>query len=90
MDGWEFFNWFATLGFILCLVPQLMRTLRTRRADDISRRFLVLVLLSSASMMVYMVHVGNHVFAFAQGVNIAVWGIVLAVRLGFGARPKPA
>lgn len=87
MDGWELFNWLATAGFILCLLPQLTRTLRTRRADDISRRFLVLVLLSSASMGVYMVHVGNYVFAFAQAVNLLVWGTVLAVRLGVGARP---
>ncbi len=90
MDGWEFFNWLATIGFILCLVPQLTRTLRTRRADDISLPFLVLVVISSSCMLVYMVHVHNFVFAAAQAVNIAVWGTVLAVRLGVGARPSPA
>ena len=82
MDPWEYLNWAATVGFVLCLVPQLVRTLRTRRADDISRRFLVLVLFSSACMVAYMVHDGNYVFAFAQVVNLLVWGTVLAVQLG--------
>ena len=90
LDAWELLNWAATLGFVLCLVPQLIRTLRTRRADDISRRFLVLVLAASVCMLVYMLHVGNYVFAVAQVVNLAVWGIVLAVRFGVGARPVQA
>lgn len=82
MDGWELLNWAATVGFILCLAPQLGRTLRTRRADDISRRFLVLVLGASVCMLLYMLHQGNYVFAVAQAANLVVWGTVLAVRLG--------
>ena len=89
MDPWEFFNWFATLGFVLCLIPQLSRTLRTRKADDISVRFLVLVLLASLSMGIYMLHVQNYVFAAAQVVNLAAWGTVLAIRLGLGVKPQP-
>jgi uncharacterized protein with PQ loop repeat len=89
VDGWEVLNWAATAGFILCLVPQLVRTLRTRRADDISRKFLLLVLAASACMLVYMVHQGNYVFAMAQAANLLVWGMVLAVRLG-ALRPRTA
>jgi uncharacterized protein with PQ loop repeat len=89
VDGWEVLNWAATAGFILCLAPQLVRTLRTRRADDISRKFLVLVLAASTCMLVYMVHQGNYVFAVAQAANLAVWGTVLVVRLG-ALRPRAA
>lgn len=88
VDGWEALNWAATVGFILCLLPQLLRTLRTRRADDISRKFLLLVLAASSCMLLYMVHQGNYVFAVAQAANIVVWGTVLAVRLG-AMKPKP-
>ncbi len=89
MDAWELFNWAASAGFILCLVPQLVRTLRLRHADDISVPFLVLVNLSSASMLVYMLHVENWVFATAQIINILAWGTVLAVRFGaLGAHPQ--
>ncbi|MCA1819641.1 MAG: PQ-loop domain-containing transporter [Thermoplasmatota archaeon] len=80
-DPWELFNWSASLGFTVSLVPQLLRTLRLRRADDISRRFLVLVNLAAALMLVYSLHVGNWVFAAAQVANLLVWGTVLWFRL---------
>ena len=88
VDPWELFNWAASIGFSLALVPQLRRTLALRRADDISRRFLVLVLASSAFMLVYMAHAGNWVFAGAQVMNLAVWSIVLFFRMRPGA-PAP-
>ena len=89
MDVWDLLNWAATAGFILCLVPQLRRTLLTRKADDISRRFLYLVLFSSACMLPFMLHERNYVFAVAQAVNLLVWGTVLVVRLG-GLQPRAA
>lgn len=89
MDPWDLLNWVATAAFILCLVPQLLRTLRTRHADDISRRFLFLVLFASVCMFAYTMHTRNYVFAVAQLVNLVVWGIVLAIRLGVGAGPHP-
>jgi hypothetical protein len=35
-------------------------------------------------------HQGNYVFAVAQAANLAVWGMVLAVRLGALSRRAPA
>jgi hypothetical protein len=90
VDPWELFNWAASLGFSLALVPQLRRTLLLRRADDISRRFLVLVLASSAFMLTYMAHAGNWVFAVAQVMNLSVWSIVLYFRIRPGAPPAAA
>jgi uncharacterized protein with PQ loop repeat len=87
MDAWELLNWGASLGFTLALVPQLQRTLKLRRADDISRRFLLLVLVAATLMLVYSVRVGNYVFAAAQVANIAVWGIVLYYRVNPRLQP---
>ena len=84
---WETLNWLGTAGFIVCLLPQLVRTVRTRRADDISWGFLILVLLSSGSILPYMLHEGNYVFALAQAVNIVVWTVVLGCKIG-SRRPK--
>jgi uncharacterized protein with PQ loop repeat len=89
MDGWELFNWAGSVGFSLALVPQLRRTWTLRRADDISRKFLWLVLASSGFMLTYMAHAGNWVFAFAQGMNLLVWGIVLYFRVRPGAPATP-
>lgn len=88
MDPWEILNWAASIGFSLALVPQLRRTWLLRRADDISRRFLVLVLASSTFMLTYMAHAGNWVFAGAQVMNILVWSMVLYFRVRPGA-PAP-
>lgn len=90
MHLWELLNWAASLGFTLALVPQLVRTVRLRRADDISRRFLVLILLSSSMMLIYMARAGNWVFATAQVANILVWGVVLYFRFRPGGLPLHA
>ena len=81
-------NWVGSAGFILCLMPQLYRTLQRRSAEDLSLPFLVLVLVSSGCTLPYMLHRRNYVFASAQMVNLLVWGTVLYFRL-FPARPAP-
>jgi len=81
MDGWDVVITAGSIGFILCLVPQLVRTVQRRRADDVSIQFLVLVLASSALVLPYMMHKGEPVFALAQAVNLVVWSVVLWFRL---------
>lgn len=81
MDPWNILIWAGSAGFIICLMPQLWRTLRLRRADDISVTFLVLVLASSGLTLPYMLHAGEFVFAAAQAINLLVWGTVLYFRL---------
>lgn len=81
MDAWEWLNLLGSVGFVACLTPQLVRTLRLRRADDISLAFLVLVLFSSVCVLLYSLHGGNLVFAAAQAANLLVWGTVLWFKL---------
>jgi hypothetical protein len=85
MDPWEILIWIGSAGFIISLIPQLSRTLKIRRAEDFSRKFLVLVLISSGATLPYMLHVKEYVFAAAQAVNLLVWGTVLYFRLN----PQP-
>lgn len=81
MDVWDALIWTGSAGFILCLLPQLVRTLRRRSAEDLSLPFLVLVLVSSGVTMPYMLHEREFVFAAAQACNLLVWGTVLYFRL---------
>ncbi len=81
VDAWDLLIWAGSAGFILCLLPQLVRTLKRRSAEDLSVAFLVLVLVSSSCTLPYMVYKGEFVFAAAQAVNLAVWGTVLYFRL---------
>lgn len=86
---WDIAITVGSAGFILCLIPQLARTLSTRRADDLSLGFLILVLLSSAVTLPYMLHKAEYIFAAAQAVNLLVWGTVLYFRLRPGAKAAP-
>lgn len=81
MNVWDWLNLIGSVGFILCLMPQLARTVRLRRADDLSILFLLLVLVSSTCILAYMLKRGNHIFATAQAANIVVWGTVLYYKL---------
>jgi uncharacterized protein with PQ loop repeat len=81
VDPWDLVIYGGSAGFILCLMPQLVKTVRTRRADDLSLGFLVLVLVSSTLTLPYMVHRDEWVFAVAQAANLLVWGTVLYFKL---------
>ena len=85
MNVWDWLNLLGSIGFVACLTPQLVRTLRLRRADDLSLAFLVLVLFSSVCVLLYSLQRENYVFAAAQVANLAVWGTVLV----FKVRPQP-
>jgi uncharacterized protein with PQ loop repeat len=80
-NPWDWLILAASVGFTVSLMPQLFRTLKRRRANDLSVPFLVLVLVSSACGAPYFLHTGEFVFAAAQGVNLLVWGVVLYYRL---------
>ena len=88
MDVWGLLITLGSAGFILCLMPQLYRTVVRRSAEDLSLSFLVLVLASSGMTLPYMLHKREFVFAAAQAVNLLVWGTVLYFRV-FPA-PRPA
>ncbi|MFA5944874.1 MAG: PQ-loop repeat-containing protein [Candidatus Thermoplasmatota archaeon] len=87
MDAWEVLNIVGSLGFVACLTPQMIRTVRLRRADDLSQVFLLLVLFSSICILIYSLQRNNLIFAAAQGANLVVWGTVLYFKMRPGPRP---
>lgn len=80
-NPWDWLILAASVGFSVSLMPQLVRTLKRKRANDLSVPFLVLVLISSSCGMPYFLHTGEYIFAAAQGINLLVWGVVLYYRL---------
>lgn len=91
MNVWDWLNLLGSAGFVACLTPQLIRTVRLRRADDLSLAFLVLVLVSSVCILLYSAQRRNYVFAAAQLANLVVWGTVLYFKLRPAAsRATPA
>lgn len=90
MDVWDWLLSAGSAGFILCLLPQLAKTLRTRRADDLSWGFLVLVILSSALALPYALHAQKWVLAASWSFNLLVWGLVLYYKARPGSPLSPA
>jgi uncharacterized protein with PQ loop repeat len=90
VNVWDWLNLLGSIGFVACLTPQLIRTLRLRRADDLSLAFLVLVLFSSVCVLLYSTQRENYVFAAAQVANLAVWGTVLVFKLRPGSKAASA
>ena len=78
-------DWLIFLGssaFTLALFPQLVRTLRLGRADDLSIPFVLLVIAASAMTLVYwLIRSEPWEVYFGFIANIVVWGVVLWFRL---------
>lgn len=92
MDVWQAMEATGSLLFILCLVPQFVRTVRRGHADDVSLGFLVLVLLGSVVLVPYTLHRGQWFFAASFGGNVVAWGTVAWYRVRprtEGARDLP-
>jgi uncharacterized protein with PQ loop repeat len=85
VDIWDLLVSAGSVGFILCLVPQLVKTLRTKRADDLSLGFLVLVIASSALALPYAVHERQWLLTASWATNLVVWGLVIYYKV----RPAP-
>lgn len=80
-DSWQVFIITGTVLFNIALLPQLVRTLQLRRADDISVAFTLLILVASVSNMTYFLHLREWIAAFGFVGNLIVWSIVLYFRL---------
>ncbi len=80
-DAWSLLILTGTLLFSASLVPQLVRTVRLGRAEDISATFVSLVIVASTCNLVYFLHITEWIAASGFVANIIVWSIVLKYRL---------
>lgn len=72
----------GTVGFTVALLPQVVRTMRLGRADDLSIPFILLVVGASGLTLAYWIlHQQPLRVTFGFGANIVAWGLVLWYRL---------
>lgn len=78
-------DWLVFLGssaFTLALFPQLVRTVRLGRADDLSIPFVLLVIGASILTLTYwLIRSEDWEVYFGFIANVVVWGVVLWYRL---------
>jgi uncharacterized protein with PQ loop repeat len=78
----EAFIWVGTSLFTLALLPQLWRTVKLGRADDFSLPFIAMVVLASASTLIYwLIHEAPFRIWGGFVANLMVWGLVLYYRI---------
>ncbi|MGB0653129.1 MAG: PQ-loop repeat-containing protein [Thermoplasmatota archaeon] len=77
----EILIWAGTAAFTIALIPQLIRTVRLGRADDLSVSFVALILFASAATFTYWAWHQHWVAASGFVANLLVWGVVFYYRL---------
>jgi len=71
---------------VVSLIPQVLKTWRTRRADDISAGWLVFALASMVVWVAYGSLVGAPAIAWANALTFVQAGFILAVKWGYGRK----
>ena len=79
-------------GFLLalCFVPQILKTWRTRRADDVSMRMLLLTLASAILYEVYAGLLGLWPVVVMNGIFAVLVLIEIGLKLRYDRREQPA
>ncbi|HTY68746.1 MAG TPA: SemiSWEET family transporter [Alphaproteobacteria bacterium] len=71
---------------VVSLIPQVLKTWRTRHADDISAGWLVLALVSMVVWVAYGSLAGAPAIAWANGLTFVQIAYILAVKCGYGRK----
>ena len=71
----------ATALSTLSLLPQVIRTWRTRSAEDLSLTWLVVALLSMVLWICYGSLVGAHAIVWANALTFVQAGLILAIKV---------
>lgn len=80
------FEIMGTIGsLIICIsaLPQIIKTYRTKKADDISISYLIILMSGMALMMIYSLHVGDLVFIFGNALSVLTTGILIFLCLRY-------
>ena len=75
----------TTGSLIICLsaLPQIMKTYRTKRADDLSISYLAILLLGMTLILVYASHTGDLIFIFGNLISILLTLFLIALLLRY-------
>lgn len=74
----------------LSLLPQVIRTWRTRSAEDLSLTWLLVALASMVLWICYGSLVNAYAIVWANALTFVQAGLILAIKLRYGVRPLAA
>jgi len=80
------FEIMGTVGsLIICIssLPQILKTYRTKKADDISISYLIILMVGMTLMMIYALHNGDPIFIFGNSLSVLSTGVLIFLCLRY-------
>lgn len=85
------FEIMGTIGsLIICIsaLPQIMKTYKTKKADDISIPYLLLLMFGMTLTMIYSIYTGDPVFIFGNSLSLFSVGILILLCLRYRSESR--
>ena len=82
----------GTIGsLIICIsaLPQIVKTYRTKKADDLSISYLIILMLGMALMMIYSLHIRDPIFIFGNSLSVLSTGVLIFLCLRYRSQFMP-
>ena len=77
----EFFGYFAAILTTLAFVPQLIKTLNTRKAEDVSLTTLIMFLTGVAAWIIYGIQISSKPILIANVITFLLNFLILVFKL---------
>ncbi len=77
----EFFGYFAAILTTLAFIPQLIKTLKTRKADDVSLTTLIMFLTGVAAWIIYGIKISSKPILIANIITFLLNFLILVFKL---------
>ena len=77
----EFFGYFAAILTTLAFIPQLIKTLKTKKADDVSLTTLIMFLTGVAAWIIYGIQISSKPILIANTITFLLNFLILLFKL---------
>ena len=77
----EFFGYFAAILTTLAFIPQLIKTLKTKKAEDVSLTTLIMFLTGVAAWIVYGIQISSKPILIANIITFLLNFLILVFKL---------
>ena len=82
----EFFGYFAAILTTAAFLPQLIKTLRTKKADDVSLLTLIMFLIGVGSWIIYGYAISSFPILMANIITLILNFLILISKIYFGRK----
>jgi len=77
----EFFGYFAAILTTLAFIPQLIKTLQTKKAEDVSLTTLIMFLTGVAAWIIYGIQISSKPILIANTITFLLNFLILVFKL---------